>query len=101
MSRSAPPTRSGNQLCGHHDACADGRGRADRRDRAHALLNRQPVLDALGHNSIDDYLQAFERDRAVATQTKFDLPVLPVATDNGYKPPLSEIIQWVIDQTHS
>jgi predicted kinase len=80
--------------------CADGRGRADRRDRADPLLNRQSVLDALGHESIDDYIGGPERDRvAAAMQTEFDLPLFRVATDDGYEPPLSDIVEWIIEQT--
>lgn len=78
----------------------DAADRADRRDRADPLLNRPEVLEALGHQSIADYLTVPERERVRATmQSEFDLPLLRVATDNGCDPPLGTIVDWIIDQT--
>jgi predicted kinase len=80
--------------------CADAPARADRRDRADPLLTRRAVLDALGHASVDDYLRGPQRDVVRAgMQTEFDLPTLDVRTDDGYDPPLPEIVDWVIERT--
>ena len=43
-----------------------------------------------------DGQRAVVRDR---TRTEFDLPLLPVRTDDGYEPPLADIVDWIIDQT--
>lgn len=81
-------------------AARDTAARAERRDRADALLNRPDVLAALGHRSIDDYLGAPEREVVRATMhTEFDLPLLRIATDGGYDPQLDRIVDWVIDHT--
>jgi len=81
-------------------ACTDGRARADRRDRADPLLNRESVLEALGYGSVEEYVQGPERARVAATmQTEFDLPLLGVATENGYEPPVPDIVDWVVEQT--
>lgn len=79
-----------------HDAPA----RAERRDRADPLLGRPEVLASLGHRSIDEYLDAPERGfDQTAMQTQFDLPLLRVATDDRYEPPLDDIVDWIVDQT--
>jgi len=31
--------------------------------------------------------------------TSFDLPTLTVNTDDGYDPPLAQIVEWVIEQS--
>lgn len=81
---------------------ADAPNRADRRDRADPLLNRRSVLDALGHDSIEDYLQGPQREIVRAgMQTGFDLPLLTVQTDDGYDPPLTDIVDWIIDRTQA
>jgi hypothetical protein len=80
-------------------ACADADERAAGRDRADPFLNRAPVLAALGYDSIDEYLRGPQREIVRAgMQTEFGLPVLRVATDDGYDPPLAEITDWVIEQ---
>jgi predicted kinase len=80
--------------------CTEARNRADSRDRDDLLLNRPSVLEALGHDSIKNYIRGPERDLVrVGMQTEFDLPLLRVVTDDGYEPPLPDIIDWVIDQT--
>jgi hypothetical protein len=78
---------------------ADARARADRRDRDDPFLRRPEVLDALGLRSVDDYVRAPERDVVRDTmQSDFgDLPLLGVATDDGYDPPLAAIV----DRTRS
>jgi predicted kinase len=82
--------------------CDGARSRADRRDRADALLHRNEVLAALGHRSVDDYLHAPARDAIRdGMQTEFELPLLRVATDDGYDPPLSDIVDWIIAQTRA
>ena len=80
--------------------CRDAAVRAERRDRADPLLKRPEVLRALGVDTIEAYLAAPEREVVRATmQTDFDLPLLRVATDDGYDPRLDEIVDWVIVQT--
>jgi hypothetical protein len=78
--------------------CGDALRRAARRDRDDRLLNRRPVLDALGHATIDDQLGAgLARMASVARRmrTEFDLPVLRVRTDDGYEPALEAILAFV------
>ncbi len=79
--------------------CTNAAARADRRDRADPFLNRREVLDALGHESIDDYVAAPQR-RIVrdGIKTDFELPVLDVRTDEGYDAALPEMVDWIIDQ---
>ena len=64
------------------------------------LLEPPEVLAALGHTSIESFVGAPERssirDRM---QSSFDLPMLTVATDDGYDPSLPDIVDWVIAQT--
>ena len=36
---------------------------------------------------------------APGMQRDFDLPLLLVTTDDGYDPPLEEIVDWVVGQT--
>lgn len=80
--------------------CRDAAARAERRDRADPLLHRPEVLAALGHQSIDQYLSAPEREVIRATiQNEFHLPLLRVATDDGYDPRLDEVVDWIVDQT--
>jgi len=80
--------------------CRNAAARAERRDRADPLLSRPEVLDALGHRSIDEYLSAPEREAIRTTkQSEFDLPLLRVATDDGYAPHLDEVVSWIIDHT--
>jgi hypothetical protein len=77
----------------------DARARADRRDRNDPLLNRPEVLDALGYRSIDEYVAAPERERVrLEMQIDVALPLLRVATDEGYEPALDGIVGWVIEQ---
>ena len=74
--------------------------RADRRDRSDPLLSRPEVRDALGHRSIESYLQNPERDAVGSgVQTEFDLPLLRVLTDDGYAPRFEAIVDWLVGQT--
>jgi predicted kinase len=80
--------------------CTGAAARAEQRDREDALLQRPQVLRALGHSSIDDYLRAPQREIVRAGMvTEFELPMLPVRTDDGYDPPLGGIVDWVIERT--
>ena len=77
--------------------CRDPLGRFARRHGADRLLNRAPVLAALGHTTIEDHTSAaLARMRSVAheMQTDFDLPTLTVHTDNGYTPDLEAILTF-------
>jgi hypothetical protein len=81
-------------------SCADAPARVDSRDHGDFLLNREPVLAALGYPSIDAYLANPERLLVrERMQTEFDLPLLRVRTDDGYHPSIDEILTWIIDQT--
>jgi hypothetical protein len=80
--------------------CADPAGRAEARDRRDPLLNRPEVLAALGLASIDDYVSGPGRRMLVAgMQTDLGLPTLTVTTDDGFDPPVDDVVEWVIDQT--
>jgi adenylylsulfate kinase-like enzyme len=80
--------------------CAEAADRVDRRDRADVLLNREPVLAALGYESIDSYLANPQRETVRARmQEEFDLPLLCVRTDEAYDPHLEQILNWIIQQT--
>ena len=84
--------------------CRDPLRRFERRNRRDRLLNRAPVLDALGYASIDDHTtDSLARMRFVAEemQTEFDLPLLPVRTDDGYDPGLDELVEFVVTATPS
>lgn len=77
--------------------CDDASARLERRVRADPLLNRPEVLAALGHQSIDDHLRHPERDLVRAKMLiEFDLPTLPVRTDDGYDPHLDAVIEWIV-----
>ena len=78
------------------------RGHLDRfasRNAADRLLNRRPVLAALGHATIHEHTSAaVERMRAVTGEMRRDLrlPTLRVATDDGYEPGLDAIVDFVV-----
>lgn len=80
--------------------CADALGRCGDRDASDRLLNRRPVLDVLGYDTVlDRTTSARARMRSVTSemQTDFDLPGLSVNTDHGYRPSLERIIGFVTD----
>jgi predicted kinase len=86
--------------------CRDAPARFARRNRGDRLLNRQPVLDLLGHRTIDDHTDAaLERMEVVAAEmrTAFDLPTMRVDTDtaDGYEPQLEHIIDFVVADHHT
>ena len=79
--------------------CRDAMSRFTNRARNDAMLNRQPVLDALGQASIEDHTtDAVSRMKSVVDEmrTDFDVPMLQVATDHGYQPGLDQIIDFVV-----
>ena len=80
--------------------CADAAARARARDLVDPLLSRSPVLAALGHDSVVSYLEATD-DRNIASSLlrDFAVPLLSVCTDDGYDPPLPDIVDWIVDQT--
>jgi predicted kinase len=74
--------------------------RLARRNTSDRLLNRRPVLDALGYATIDAHTSdAVSRMRSVTDdmQTDFELPVLTVNTDGGYEPGLDVIIDFLVE----
>lgn len=85
-----------------HTTARNSAERAGARDRQDSMLNRPEVLRALGHESIDGYLAGPER-RRIATEAQTDLgaPLLEVVTDDGFDPPLEDVVEWVIDQVRS
>lgn len=79
--------------------CRDAIQRFADRHKHDRLLDREPVLDALGYASIKDHTaDAVARMRSVIREmrTEFDLPVLTVRTDDGYAPALKAIVHFVI-----
>ena len=82
--------------------CRDHLQRFATRNSTDRLLNRQPVLDALGHTTIHEHTSdAVTRMRSVADAMRvdFELPTLRVNTDNGYEPGLDAIVDFVITGT--
>jgi predicted kinase len=78
--------------------CDDAPARQAGREQADGLLQRQPVLDALGYRAVDEHVaQAAAHMAAVTARmtTVFDFPVLAVETNDGYDPPLAEIVDFV------
>jgi predicted kinase len=78
--------------------CRDHLERLASRNRADRLLNRQPVLDALGYTTIHEHTaDAIARMRSVAKAMRVDfgLPTLRVNTDDGYEPGLDGIVDFV------
>lgn len=82
--------------------CVAAPERARQRDLNDPLLNRKSVLDALGFASVGEYLEANAEQGDLVRSTMmrdFDLPLLRVATDDGYDPSLETIVDWIVDQT--
>ncbi len=80
-------------------ACRDAPARFARRNRTDRLLNRQPVLEALGHATIDEHTAAAKSRMALVhgeMQTEFDIPTMQIATDHGYEPDIDRIIEFVV-----
>jgi predicted kinase len=78
--------------------CREHLERLASRNRVDRLLNRQPVLDALGYTTIDEHTRdAVARMRSVAKAMRVDfgLPTLRVNTDDGYEPGLDDIVEFV------
>ena len=85
-----------------HTTSTTAAARADERDLRDPLLSRREVLDALEYESIEHYVSDPERARLRAAMlTDFEFPTLRVATDDGYDPPLEQIVDWLIDHTGS
>jgi len=81
-----------------HTWCSEPLERFARRNEQDRLLNRRPVLDALGYATIRDHTtDAVERMRSVAGEmrTDFDLPIMRVNTDDGYDPEMDRIVEFV------
>jgi predicted kinase len=84
--------------------CRDPFERFATRNNADRLLNRPPVLDALGYATVDQHTSdASDRMLLVSRdmRTDFDLPLLRVNTDDGYDPGLESIIDYVTSTSHS
>jgi predicted kinase len=78
--------------------CRRALDRFEERHRGDRLINRRPVLEALGYATVEDHTaDALARMRSVATQmrTKFDVPSLLVDTEDGYTPGFEEILDFV------
>ena len=81
--------------------CRDAMSRFTRREMNDALLNRRPVLEALGRASTEDHAaEAVSRMESVVGEmrTDFDVPMLQVTTDHGYQPGLDQIIEFVVGE---
>jgi len=82
--------------------CDSAPARVAARERADQLMNRQPVLDALGCRTIDDHVaRVADRMAAVTSEmrTVFEFPVLRVETNDSYRPTLGEIVDFVTSAT--
>jgi len=82
-----------------HTWCRDAADRLARRNNGDRLLNRRPVLEALGYSTIEQHTSgAVARMRSVTDEMKtdFQLPVLEVDTNEGYEPGLDVIIEFVV-----
>lgn len=78
--------------------CDDAPARLTARDRADRLINRQAVLDALGHRTIEEHVASVAERMAVVTsemRTRFDFPIMRVETNDSEMPSLGEIIEFV------
>lgn len=78
--------------------CADALARCIDREATDRLLSRRAVRDILGYaTDLDRTTWSMTRMRSVASemQTDFNLPVLPVNTDDGYEPALERIIDFI------
>ncbi|MEM7247767.1 MAG: hypothetical protein AAF533_20690 [Acidobacteriota bacterium] len=81
--------------------CSNPEERVIRRNHEDRLVNRRPVLDALGYATNEDHTSALvDRMRAVTKemQTEFDVPSLRVNCDDGHEPTLDAIIDWIAGQ---
>lgn len=79
--------------------CRDAMSRFTDREMNDALLNRRPVLEALGDASIEDHTtESVSRMESVVDEmrTNFDVPMLQVATDREYEPGLDQIIDFIV-----
>lgn len=79
--------------------CLDAMSRFAHRTQRDRLLSRQPVLDALGYETIEEHAtDAASRMKSVIgeMQTEFDVPTMHVNTDRGYEPGLDRIIDFVV-----
>jgi predicted kinase len=79
--------------------CQDAMSRFTHRAINDPLLNRRPVLEALGHAGIGDHTtEAVLRMESVIDEmrTDFDVPMLKVATDQDYRPGLDQIIDFIV-----
>lgn len=79
--------------------CRDAMSRFTHREMNDALLNRRPILEALGHVSIGDHTtEAVSRMESVVDEmrTDLDVPVLRVATDREDQPRLDQIIDFIV-----
>jgi predicted kinase len=81
--------------------CRDAMARFADREMNDALMNRRPVLDALGHAGVEAHTSdAILRMESVVDEmrTDFDVPMLQVRTDHGYTPSLDQIIDFVVSE---
>jgi predicted kinase len=78
--------------------CDDAPARLAVRDRANHLINRRPVLDALGFRTIEEHVASATSRMAVVTsemRESFDFPLLRVETNDSYEPNPDKIIEFV------
>ncbi len=78
--------------------CAQALDRFEARHRDDRLLNREPVLDALGYETIETHTaDALDRMRSVAAdmRTDFDVPSMVVRTEGDCEPDLSMVLDFV------
>lgn len=68
------------------------------RQMSDRLIGSAPVLDALGFPSLQEHTaDAIDRMRTLTAEmrTEFDVRTLTVTTDDGYDPPLEDIVAFI------
>jgi predicted kinase len=79
-------------------SAGDARERLVRRNLGDRLLNRRPVLDALGARSIEVHTRdAVIRMEQIGDQmlSELDVPTMWIDTSNGFEPGLDAIIEFI------
>ena len=78
--------------------CSDPTQRFVDRNLYDRLISNPAVLDAIGHETVESHTEvATERMRQVEGEMvdQFPVPTLTVDTDDGYEPPIDDIVQFV------
>jgi predicted kinase len=85
-------------------SCADAPARRAGRDGEDELLARPEVVRALGHRDAAEAEATRAARMAQVTEemmTRFPLPLLEVATDDGWDPPLGSVVEFATKRSMS